>query len=91
MQFNQIIVSYRQHSKYWSPVLNKFAEGGSSPEPDAARNANAICCKFTHVSWLCSPDERAETKHGGLRDCLIAEATESVTARRGLNQRGCSK
>ena len=30
VQFDDVLASYRQHSRMWCPTLNKFAEGGSA-------------------------------------------------------------
>ena len=35
VQFDDILASYRQHSRLWCPTLNKFAEGVQAAHPSA--------------------------------------------------------
>ena len=41
-QFDDVLASYRQHSRLWCPTLNKFAEGGSASGHPGPLRANAL-------------------------------------------------
>ena len=65
MQFDDVLASYRQHSRMWCPTLNKFAEGMTlsslvtfmDPDDVCAYSsvyvAGHIACKEALGSCLC--------------------------------------
>ena len=64
LQFDKVMTSYKKHSRQWSSVYNKFAEGSLF---------DASSCCFTGrtavpvLKLACSAHERTQASYGGLK------------------------